>query len=112
MNFEKNTDLKRTWTLAERVMNEEKSTRENPFLVSRIMASIERLEEPSAKRRNPFLQRVLKPVFVSVSIAAAAFIGIVSGSLYQADSPNGAIPVELSYLNDATLESVDFYTSN
>lgn len=102
----------RTWTLADRIMNEEKNVLPNPFLSTRIMASIERLDEVQTKRRNPFQQHVLKPVFISVSIAAAAFFGIVSGSLYQTDSPNGTIPVELSYLNDANLESVDLYSVN
>lgn len=106
------TVVYRTWTLADRIMNEEKTTLANPFLASRIMASIEQMDDVRANRRNPFLQRVLKPVLVSASIAAAAFFGVLSGSLYQTDSANGTFPVELSYLNDATLESVDFYTTN
>jgi predicted anti-sigma-YlaC factor YlaD len=95
--------------IAEKVMNEEKGEQSNPFLVTRIMAEIEALEQT---RRIPVYQKVLKPVLISVSIAAAILVGVVSGNIYKPTHTANTVPVEMSYMNDAALESVDMFVTN
>lgn len=104
--------LYRTMLLVNRITAEEKNVEPNPFLATRILARIEGLEEVRSKRPNPFAQKVLKPVLISVSIAVAVFFGVLTGGIYQTDSIRGQVPVELSYLNDASMESVEFYANN
>ena len=105
-------ELYGTMKLANRIMDQEKSEEPNPFLATRIMASIQTLEDVRDKQSNPFIQKVLKPIVISISIAAAAFLGVLSGGLYQTESTQKRVPLELSYVNDDTLESVDFYANN
>lgn len=112
MNGNERVNLMETMRLVDRIIDEEKYVQPNPFLATRIMANIESLVEGRSKRSNPFVQQVLKPIFISVSIVAATFIGVLSGGLYQTETPHGQVPVELSYLNDAEMESVDFYANN
>ena len=98
-------------SLSDKVMGEEKRLQSNPFLVTRIMAGIEEMELNRARReRNPVYQKVLKPVLISVSIAAAIFIGVVAGSTYIPTQPGNILPVEMAYMNDASLESVDLFS--
>ncbi len=93
--------------LAEKVMEEEKTVRSNPFLATRVMAGIEALESSRAGIEPvPVYRKVLKPVLISFFIAAAILIGVLAGNVYQ-PAPHQNIPVELSYMNDAALESVN-----
>jgi predicted anti-sigma-YlaC factor YlaD len=95
-------------TLANKVMDAEMKVQSNPFLVTRIMAGIEEMENQSASFQHiPAYQKVLKPFLISVSLAAAIFFGVVLGSTYLSTESDQRIPVELSYMNDAALESVD-----
>jgi len=95
-------------TLANDVMDAEMKVQSNPFLVTRIMAGIEEMEQKSGSFQNiPAYQRAIRPILISVSLAAAIFAGVVVGSLYLSTESNQRIPVELSYMNDAALESVD-----
>lgn len=99
------------WAIANEVMEDEKAAQSNPFLVTRIMAGIEEMElEGVTSRRIPVYQMVLKPLLISVSLAAAVFVGVTVGSTYLPTSDSQRIPVELSYMNDAALESVDLYS--
>jgi anti-sigma factor RsiW len=101
----------RLLSLSDKVMNEEKRLQSNPFLVTRIMAGIEELEQNRASReRIPVYQKVLKPVLISVSVAAAIFIGILAGGSYLPSQSSDRIPVEMSYMNDAALESVELFS--
>lgn len=100
------------WSLADRIMDEEKEVIVNPFLATRIMERIEALEDKRVPKHVPVFQQILKPALISLSIAAATFFGVLSGNIYQPASTQGRVPVELSYMNDASLESVDFYASN
>jgi hypothetical protein len=75
------------------------------------MAGIEELEQNRANyQRTPSFQRVLKPVLISVSIAAAIFIGVLVGDIYFPAQPTNKLPVEMTYMNDAALESVDLFS--
>ncbi|HEX2933871.1 MAG TPA: zf-HC2 domain-containing protein [Bacteroidales bacterium] len=93
-------------TIANRVMDTEKQIQSNPFLATRIMAGVEALEQRS--ERIPAYRKALKPVLVSISIAAAILVGIFAGSIYQPSQKAQGIPAEMAYINDATLESVDY----
>lgn len=99
--------------IADNVIKEEKKLQSNPFLVTRIMAGIEALESSRANgERIPAYRKVLKPVLISVSVAVAIFMGIITGNLYQPTTEYGKIPVEMTYMNDAALESIDLLSNN
>jgi predicted anti-sigma-YlaC factor YlaD len=99
--------------LSRRVISEEKELKSNPFLSTRVMAGIEALEQTRKTGVTvPLFRRVLKPVLVAVSIAAAVFIGIMAGNKYQPSSRPENVPVELTYMDDAALESVNLLANN
>jgi hypothetical protein len=96
--------------IADRMMDEEKSMQSNPFLVTRIMSAIEELEQNrEGFSLTPVFQKVLKPFLISASLAAAIFAGVVFGNLSLPTTTND-LPVEMSYMNDAALESVDLFS--
>ena len=97
-------------TLAERVINKEKELLPNPFLQTRIMAQIENLET-SRNRVIPTYMRALRPAVITTSLAAAIFLGVIMGNIYKPSSSAKTIPVELSLINDATIESVDILSN-
>lgn len=98
-----------TEILANRVMDAEKQIQSNPFLSTRIMAGIEAMEQRTeSSERIPAYRKALKPVLVSLSITAAILAGIFAGSIYQPAKQSKEIPVEMAYINDAALESVDY----
>jgi len=91
--------------LADRIINQEKELLSNPFLLTRIMERIEDSESPLFKP-IPVYYRVLRPAIITASLAAAIFIGVMIGSIYNPDSNSQAIPLELALIDDATIESV------
>ena len=98
-------------SLADKVMNAEKEIKSNPFLVTRIMAGIEELEQNrESYQRITAYHSVLKPALISVSIAAAIFIGIFVGNIYLPAQSINKLPVEMTYMNDAALESVEMFS--
>ncbi|NJK96993.1 MAG: hypothetical protein HC830_01450 [Bacteroidetes bacterium] len=100
-------------TIADKVFNHEKVIQPNPFLSTRIMAKIETMEQHANSRESiPFYSRVVKPALISVSVIAAVYTGVVVGNVYQPASQTENIPVELTYFNDAALESVDLLSDN
>jgi predicted anti-sigma-YlaC factor YlaD len=94
--------------LANRIISDEKETQSNPFLATRVMTEIEALK----KLPIPAYKKILKPALISVSLAAAIFMGILAGNIYKPVSYSEKIPVELSYVNDAAIESVDLLSNN
>ena len=98
-------------SLADKVIDEEKRLQSNPFLVTRIMAGIEELgQNHESYKRISAYQKVLKPVLISVSIAVAIFIGVVAGNIYLPTQQTNKLPVEMTYMNDAALESVELFS--
>jgi len=47
---------------------------------------------------------------ISVSIAVAIFIGVFVGNIYLPSQPTNKMPVEMTYMNDAAIESVDLFS--
>jgi len=93
-------------TLAENVIDHEKKLVSDPFLADRIMAEIENYEN-TGYRTVPALRRVMKPLVIATSLAAAIILGIIIGKIYRPYNIEKPIPVELAFFNDSALESVD-----
>lgn len=96
--------------IADRVMNHEKETQSDPFLSTRVMALINNNEEQEYRTRTVFTT-LLKPVLVTVSMAAAIFSGVLMGNLSYHGSNREPIPVELALIDDATIESLNILTN-
>ncbi|MEI6143109.1 MAG: zf-HC2 domain-containing protein [Mariniphaga sp.] len=98
--------------LAGKVMEEEKSMQSNPFLVTRIMANLGELEQNRENYQyTPFYIGAIRPFLISVSIAAAVSVGIMAGRIYDPKPQSHKLPIEMTYMNDAALESVDLFSS-
>jgi predicted anti-sigma-YlaC factor YlaD len=98
--------------LANKVMESEKVLEPNPFLATRVMVGIEQLKEKTARREQiPAFQKILKSMLISVSVGAAVFIGVIIGNIYKPEKPINEIPAELTYMNDAALESVNVFAN-
>lgn len=99
-------------TIANRVIADERQVQPNPFLATRVMAGIEAMEQQPINRESiPVYRKALKPALVTLSFAAAVLIGVFAGNSYQ-QSQQQRIPVELTYMNDALLESVNLWSDN
>jgi predicted anti-sigma-YlaC factor YlaD len=100
----------RIHSTADSIINQERAILPANDLTERIMDRIEKLEDTGNKNSKPFL-RVLQPVLIITSMAAAIFIGVLIGNIYK---PTGTVisrPVELSLIDDATIESVDILSN-
>lgn len=93
--------------LANRVIKLEKETDSDPFLATRVMAYIERLEDERLETSSLGV-RILRPALITMSLAAAVLFGIMLGNLSRPAGNAGTVPVEFALINDASLESVDF----
>lgn len=99
--------------LAGRVIDEEKSLESNPFLKTRIMAAIDRqISERESVQSVSVFQRVIRPVVISLSVAAAAVLGVMAGSTLGPADQGRRVPVELVYINDAAIESVNLFLND
>jgi len=93
--------------IADKIIEQEIEVKSDPFLATRVMAEIDNLEDSGYKPETAFT-RMLKPVLVTVSMAAAIFFGIMLGNLSGPVPEREKIPVELALIDDASIESVDF----
>jgi predicted anti-sigma-YlaC factor YlaD len=106
-------DIYQMEALANRVINEEKEVQSNPFLATRVMAEIETLGQNGViSKRIPVFTRVLKPVLITISIFTAILLGVLVGNIYQPSRQLSKIPIEMTYMNDAALESVSLFANN
>ncbi len=96
--------------LADNVIKTEKELDPDPFLLTRVMARIENLEEPEYETGIMFT-KILRPVLVTILLAGAVFSGILLGNLSRPAGNKEKIPVELALINDAALESVDILSN-
>ena len=97
-------------SIADSIIAQEKKISPAVNLTSRIMDSIESLEDTGRKIPNPFM-RVIQPALVIASIAAAIFIGVLIGNIYKPAATTFSRPVELSLMDDATIESVNILSN-
>lgn len=92
--------------LADRIISFEKETEPDPFLLTRVMARIENLENEGYEKEYIKLG-ILRPALIAVSLAAAVFLGIMLGGLSRHVAYEDKVPIELALINDASLESVE-----
>ena len=85
-----------------KVIEEEQLLTVNPFMSTRVMAAIDRLEVNPVPR---YILR-LKPVFLVTLVIVAILTGILAGSFYKPSIAQQSIPDELVYINDAELEAL------
>jgi len=90
---------------AERVIQEEKKLVSNPFLSTRIMAAIE-TEDAHISQNSPVFVRILRPAVITISLAAALFMGILIGNTSGSANKSDSVPLELALINDTDLEAV------
>lgn len=102
-------EIFRLQILAEKVMRQEKEVLSDPFLATRIMARVNKLEDQ--KSRQSLIAGVLKPVLITTSLAAAVLLGIMMGNLTVPSTNMQTVPMELSLIDDAALESVDILSN-
>jgi len=99
--------------IANKVIDKEKEIESNPFLATRVMARIEEMElEKENVQRLPGFQRMLKPALIGISLAAAIFIGVLIGNIYSSNQAQRTLPVEMAYIDDTVLESVDLFAND
>jgi hypothetical protein len=103
-------DNYRMQSLAESVMNQEKLIKPAINLTTRIMEQIEDQEKAGTKTISPFI-RVLRPVLIVTSMAAAIFAGILIGNINKPSVRVLSIPVELALMDDVAIESVNILSN-
>lgn len=103
-------DIYMTQALIEKVIEQEKDIMPDPFLATRISAHIQNLNEQEISP-DFFVGRILKPTLVTISMAAAIFIGIMLGNLSVPLEDANSIPIELALINDASLENIDLISN-
>jgi predicted anti-sigma-YlaC factor YlaD len=94
------TELYQSIVLTNRVISEEKELKPNPFLSTRIMAEIEKRESILSENTSVFT-RVIRPVFITASIAAAIFTGVILGNLGNTQE---FVPAEFELMDDMEIE--------
>lgn len=93
----------RVQILTDRVIAVEKELPVNPYLSARVMAEIENRQA----KVKVYFPGILRPVLMTVSMAAAVFLGVMMGSLPQRNLNGNELPVELALMDDAGLESIE-----
>lgn len=88
------------------IIDEEKNIAPDPHLSDRIMTRI----ESSGKETGSTLVRILSPVAVTISVAAAIFAGVLIGNI-SAKPEVKPVPVELTLMDDIAMESVNILTN-
>jgi anti-sigma factor RsiW len=100
----------RIQSAADSIINREMAIETENDLTARIMERIEKLETNDHKITNPFM-RVLQPALIITSIAATIFIGVLIGNIFKPAVTFFSRPVELSLIDDATIESIDILSN-
>ncbi len=90
--------------LADRLIGSEKKLEPDPFLITRVMEKIE--DKETSVSENLFI-KILRPVLITSSLAAAVLFGVMLGNLSLPGNKTRAIPAELAMIDDASLESID-----
>lgn len=99
-------ELFRLQELTEKIITDEKKIVPDFYLTGKIMAKIEGVkDEPDS-----VLIRVLRPALATISVAAAIMAGVLIGNI-SGVTADYRMPVELTLLNDAEMESVTVLTA-
>jgi len=98
---EKCAESYRMIILSDRIIDEEKQEKPNPFLSARILAEIESRENNLLENTSVFT-RIIRPAFITVSMAAAIFAGVVLGNL---EIRQEVVPAEFSMIDDMEIEA-------
>jgi anti-sigma factor RsiW len=96
--------------LADSVISKEKVIDPDNYLTSRIMAQIENPEKTGYRTISPFI-RILRPALILTSMAAAIFVGVLIGNIYNPSVRDMSRPVELALIDDIAIESVDILSN-
>jgi predicted anti-sigma-YlaC factor YlaD len=96
--------------IVQKIINEEKIISPDPYLTTRIMAHIGNQEKSGSKTISPFV-RVLRPVLMVTSMAAAIFTGVLIGNIYKPSVGRIPKPVELALIDDVAIEAVNVLTN-
>lgn len=99
-------------SLSEKVIEAEKKIQSNPFLSTRIIASIEAMENKKVHvQHTPAYLKMLKPVLIGISLAVAIIIGAFVGNIYKPSNDYKSTPIEMAYIDDAALESINMFSN-
>lgn len=82
-------------------VNREKQTEPNPFLSTRVMAEIEKMEQPEKRKVG-----VWQTIAVAASLVAVVLLGINIGNSYVESS----LPKTALNINDSQLENLVYYS--
>lgn len=96
--------------LTEKIILIERRQEPNPFLSTRVMASID-TAGTDLIHSTPVFIRAIRPFAVLVSLAAVIFIGIIVGNLAKSASDSSPLPVELVLMNDSDIEAISLLSS-
>jgi len=96
------TDLIRLQKFTDRIIAKEKSIAPGFYFSDKIMARIEN----SVKDTGSAVVRFLRPVVVTMAVAAAIFAGVMIGNV-SAKPEVKVMPVELTLMDDIAMESVN-----
>jgi hypothetical protein len=96
-------------SLTLKIIKQEKELSSNPFLITRIMAGIERSELQGFKSIQVF-DKLIRPVILTGSLTLALFIGVVIGNIHR-PAYKYTLPIEFALVDDIALESIDILLS-
>jgi hypothetical protein len=94
-------DTYRMIILSNRIISEERELKTNPFLSGRIMAEIENRESALSDDTSIF-SKTIRPVFITISMAAAIFAGVILGNFGHRQE---LVPAEFALMDDMEIES-------
>ena len=97
-------------SIANSIINKEKLINPDNYLSAKIMAKIENAEESDFRTISPF-RRILRPVLITTSLAAAIFAGVLIGNIYKPSVKELTRPLELALIDDVAIESVDILSN-
>jgi predicted anti-sigma-YlaC factor YlaD len=105
-------DIYNLESIAFKVFVHEKEIQSNPFLATRIMAQIKEMENKKSTIESvPAFQRIIKPALIGISVSVALFAGVIMGNLYSSGETGKAIPVEMAYMDDASMEAINLFSN-
>jgi hypothetical protein len=103
--------LVRELSYSDNIIIEEKKMKSNPFLATRVMASIDNLEISTEHLQVSVWKRALQPAIITSLIIIGIFIGYKMGGLYTSGNHQQTVN-ESAYINDIEMESLNFIAQN